>query len=103
MFDRWMFQEDGKRREVQVTGTLSTTSGEVLHGWALASKGIALEAAWDIAADLRQRRLRQCLEAFSCDEVKLYAVHRSRLHTPPRIRTFVEFIAAAVRHVDVEE
>jgi hypothetical protein len=37
----------------------------------------------------------------SCDEIKLYAVHARRVQMPPRIRVFVEFIAAALHWVNV--
>src|ERR1700677_153244 len=42
--DAWVFQEQGKRFEVVVNGTLTTTSGEVVHDWVRAGKGIALKA-----------------------------------------------------------
>jgi DNA-binding transcriptional LysR family regulator len=61
VFDRWLFVEDGRRREIQVRGTLSTASGEVLHDWALKGRGLALKALWDIEDDLRAGRLVECL------------------------------------------
>jgi DNA-binding transcriptional LysR family regulator len=94
IFDRWVFEEAGQRREVQVTGTLSTTSGEVVRDWALAGKGIAFKALWDIAEDLGSGKLRECLAAFSCSEIKLYAILPTRVHMPPRLRAFVDFLAA---------
>jgi DNA-binding transcriptional LysR family regulator len=96
MFDRWIFEEDGQRRELQVNGTLSTTSGEVMYGWVLDSRGIALKANWDIKEDLREGRLVECLAPYACDEIALYAVFATRLHMPPRMRVFIDFIAAAL-------
>jgi DNA-binding transcriptional LysR family regulator len=94
VFDRWIFLENGQRREVQVTGTLSSTSGEVVHDWALAGKGIAFKALWDIEDDLRSGRLRECLATFACSDIKLYAILPSRIHMAPRLRVFVDFVAA---------
>ena len=52
--DAWVFQEQGKHFEVVVNGTLTTTSGEVVHDWVRAGKGIALKADWDLQAELRE-------------------------------------------------
>jgi DNA-binding transcriptional LysR family regulator len=38
VMDAWVFQEQGKRFEVVVNGTLTTTSGEVVHDWVRAGK-----------------------------------------------------------------
>ncbi len=95
-FDRWVFQENGQRREVQVSGRLSTTSGEVMHDWVLAGKGIANKAVWDIEEDLRAGRLLQCLTSYACDEITLYMVLASRAHMPPRLRVFIDFLTAAL-------
>jgi DNA-binding transcriptional LysR family regulator len=96
IFDRWIFEQDGQRRAVQVRGTLSTTSGEVVYGWALAGHGIAMKASWDIRADLRDGRLVECLAAYSCDTIALYVVFATRRHMPPRMRVFIDFMAEAL-------
>jgi DNA-binding transcriptional LysR family regulator len=96
VFDRWLFEEEGQRREVQVRGALSTTSGEVVYDWVLAGRGIAMKASWDIDDDLREGRLVECLATYACDEISLYAVFATRRHMPPRLRAFVDFIAAAL-------
>jgi DNA-binding transcriptional LysR family regulator len=96
MADRWIFEEDGERREIQVKGTLSTTSGEVVYNWVLASRGIAVKTSWDIAEDLREGRLVECLAPYACDTIALYVVFATRRHMPPRMRVFIDFIAAAL-------
>src|SRR6202789_2126466 len=50
--DTWSFQEDGKRFELTVNGALTTNSGEVMHNWVRAGRGIALKAVWDVQPDL---------------------------------------------------
>ncbi|XAH23834.1 LysR family transcriptional regulator [Xylophilus sp. GW821-FHT01B05] len=96
VFDEWPFLEDGKRRVVTVRGTLSSTSGEVLHDWVLASMGIGLKALWDVEADLRQGRLTECLADHWCDEIALYACFPSRAHMPRRVRAFTNFLVEAL-------
>jgi DNA-binding transcriptional LysR family regulator len=61
VFDNWLFRDGQGRREVRVGGTLTTGSGEILHDWALAGKGLALKAMWDVQDDIAAGRLVECL------------------------------------------
>jgi DNA-binding transcriptional LysR family regulator len=93
VMDSWLFQENGRRFEVTVNGTLTTTSGEVVHDWVRAGMGIALKASWDLLPELAEGIIVQCLEPFWCDQIDLFAICANRTHQPPRIRTFLDFIA----------
>jgi DNA-binding transcriptional LysR family regulator len=92
--DSWVFQENGHRFEVIVRGTLTTTSGEVVHDWVRAGAGVALKATWDLLPELTNGTIVQCLEPFWCDEIDLFAICADRTHQPRRIRAFLDFIAA---------
>lgn len=93
IMDTWEFQEAGKRFEVSINGTLTTTSGEVLHNWVRSGRGIGLKAVWDVQPDLDDGTIVECLNDFWCDEIDLFAVCANRRHLPPRIRVFLDFIA----------
>ncbi|WP_207231648.1 LysR family transcriptional regulator [Edaphobacter modestus] len=93
VMDTWIFQDQGKRFEVIVNGTLCTTSGEVVHDWVRASQGIALKAAWDLQPELAAGTIVQCLSEFWCDEIDLFAICANRQHLSPRIRAFLDFVA----------
>ena len=93
VMDAWVFQEQGKRFEVVVNGTLTTTSGEVVHDWVRAGRGIALKADWDLQAELREGSIVPCLSDYWCDEIDLFALCANRQHLSPRIRAFLKFIA----------
>ncbi len=67
-------QDQGKRFEVVVSGTLTTTSGEVVHDWVRAGKGIALKADWDLQPELREGSIVPCLGDYWCDEINLFAL-----------------------------
>jgi DNA-binding transcriptional LysR family regulator len=97
VFDRWLFQEGGRRREIQVSGGLLSNSAEVTYGWTLAGEGIGLKALWDIEDDLRTGRLVEVLAPYACDEIKLYVTYATRSHLPLRMRVFIDFIAAALK------
>ena len=84
VMDAWVFQEQGKRLEVVVNGTLTTTSGEVVHDWVRAGKGIALKADWDLQPELREGSIVPCLSDYWCDEINFHPVFaRSSNSLPP--------------------
>jgi DNA-binding transcriptional LysR family regulator len=93
VMDSWVFQQDGERFEVKVDGSLTTSSGEVVHDWVRAGRGIALKANWDLGPELRDGVIVQCLEEFWADPIDLFAITANRLHQPHRLRIFLEFIA----------
>jgi DNA-binding transcriptional LysR family regulator len=97
IFDHWVFQEAGRRREVQVNGKLLCNSAEVTYGWALAGHGITLKVLWDIEDDLKSGRLVEILAPYACDEIKLYVTYATRSYLPLRLRVFIDFMAAALR------
>jgi DNA-binding transcriptional LysR family regulator len=95
LHDRWRFRSaSGQEEEIRVAGHLSSGSGDVLHGWALEGRGLSLEALWDVAEDLESGRLVQCLADFWCDSIELFAAFLPGHPIPPRIRLFVDFVAA---------
>ncbi len=94
LHDRWRFRTETGPEEIKVGGRLSSGSGDVLHGWALEGRGLSLEALWDVAEDLESGRLVECLADFWCDTIELFATFLPGQPIPPRIRLFVDFIAA---------
>jgi DNA-binding transcriptional LysR family regulator len=96
VMDTWIFQDQGKRFEVIVNGTLSTTRGEVVHDWVSAGEGIALKAAWDLQPELAAGTIVQCLSEFWCDEIDVFAICANRQHLSPRIRAFLDFVAKKI-------
>jgi DNA-binding transcriptional LysR family regulator len=56
----------------------------------------ALKAVWDVQPDLEAGSLVECLREFWCDEIDLFAICASRQHLSPRIRVFLDFIAATL-------
>lgn len=93
--DHWRFRSDGGADEIKISGRLSSNSGDVLHGWALEGRGLSFEALWDVAEDLQAGRLVECLSNYRCGDVELFAAFRLGHPLPPRVRLFVDFIAAA--------
>jgi DNA-binding transcriptional LysR family regulator len=100
IFDHWMFNEDGRVREIQVQGTLLTNNSEVMHEWALAGRAVTIKALWDVEDDIRGGRLVHLLQPFQCDEMNLYATYATRTHLPPRMRLFIDFVVQELRGTD---
>jgi DNA-binding transcriptional LysR family regulator len=93
--DNWRFRVEDAFSEVKVCGHLSSSSGDVLHGWALEGRGFSLEALWDVAEDLQAQRLVECLADCRWEEIELFAAFMPGHPVPPRIRLFVDFMASA--------
>lgn len=95
--DHWPFRDGDGARTVRVTGTLTTTSSEVMQDWAMAGRGIGLKAEWDIKEQLADGRLVACLADYWCDEIGLHVSYANRRHLAPRIRAFLDFLNAEMR------
>jgi len=95
--DRWLFERDGQRFDVQVRGTLTSTNSDVIHAWALAGCGVCLKVLWDIEDDLRTGRLIEFVPEFACDVSDLYASYATRQYLPLRMRAFLDFIIASLQ------
>ncbi|HUN43727.1 MAG TPA: LysR family transcriptional regulator [Acetobacteraceae bacterium] len=95
LHDRWRFHSESRVEEIRVSGSLSSSSGDVLHGWALQGRGLSLEAHWDVDEDLQAGRLVACMADYRCDEIELFAAFQPGHPIPPRVRLFVDFIAAS--------
>lgn len=100
LLDSWRFRIEGEERHVAVKGTLSSSSGDALHGWALEGRGLSLEAMWDVEEDLAAGRLVECLTDYWCDSIELFATFAPGKPVPPRVRLFVDFIAATFADAD---
>ena len=95
--DRWRFIDGTGTKVVQVGGTLTSSDGEVLRGWALEGRGLSLEAEWDVAGDVRDGRLVTCLDGLCADTIELFATYLPSKPIPASIRLFVEEAAAALK------
>lgn len=96
VIDTWHFIDENGPRELHVSGSLATNSGEVMHEWMLNGRGIGYKALWDIEEDLEQGRLIECLAGFTDDRLELCASFVGRPYLLPRTRVFVDFIADAL-------
>ena len=85
-----------KFESIKVRGNLTTNDGEIAVGWALDGLGIVMRAEWDIARFLESGRLVRVLPNHHTPEADIYAVYAQRHQLSTRVRSFVDFLAAAL-------
>ncbi len=84
---------DGQEVAVQVDGRIDCNQGELLRDAAVAGLGIALHSIWHVHEDLRSGRLQVVLPDHALPDTGIHALMPQRRLVPPRVRTFVDFVA----------
>lgn len=95
--DRWCFRTDAGPRKIQVSGRLSSNSGEITHAWALAGLGVILKSLWDVEDDLRSGALVEVFADLVDEQTDIYACYPTRTMLTKRVRALVECLAAELR------
>jgi DNA-binding transcriptional LysR family regulator len=97
-FYDWPFADGGGHRDVAIGGNLQANNGETLRQLVLAGLGIARLGAFNLAADLKAKRLIPLLQEFESGEIEdIHAVFVGRGHMPLRVRVFIDFLVERVR------
>jgi DNA-binding transcriptional LysR family regulator len=73
-------------------GPLDCSDGQVLHGWCLASMGIAWRSTWEVENDIRSGQLVEVLAEFAAPPNGIYGVFPQRKHLPLRLRLWIDFL-----------
>ncbi len=89
----WKFTRNGKTTSVKVSGNCSGNSGDRLMRAADAGVGIVYEPTFILAEGLRRRKLVQVLPEWKSETFTVYAVYVNREYLPPKVRTFIDFLA----------
>lgn len=77
---------------VKISGGPSVNDGQIAVQWAVDGHGIVLRSRYDVAPLLASKQLVRLLPEFTSGDFDVYAVYAQRLHTPAKIRTFVDFL-----------
>jgi DNA-binding transcriptional LysR family regulator len=99
----WRFSTSkgkGKNRvqstqSVKVHGNLTTNDGGVALNWALDGHGVLLRAQWDVERHLQSGELIQLLTPYDSPDADIYAVYAERHRTSLRVKSLIDFVAAA--------
>lgn len=92
----WRFLgPDGSDQVVQVTGNLEANNAEALSAALLGGLGLGLLPLWLVGSDLRSGRLMELLKDYHAPDSAIYAVYPPGRHLSPKVRIFVDFLAAS--------
>lgn len=86
----------GEQVAIPLDAAVIANDGEVAHAAALAGAGIVLKSIWDVAEDIDAGRLVPLLGDWRAPAAAIQAVYPSSRLLAPRVRVFIDFMAAAL-------
>jgi DNA-binding transcriptional LysR family regulator len=89
----WRFRRKGVDQTVPISGNLRGNNGDILVIAAIEGLGVALQPTFVIYEALRQKKLVRILADWEADELSVFAVYPNRKFLPPKVRSFIDFIA----------
>lgn len=93
----WNFRFAAGEQRVRVRSRLSVTTNDAAVAAAMEGFGIARLLSYQAAAELADGRLVRILEDFEPPPRPIHIIHRSGPHSPARVRTFIDLMAARLR------
>jgi len=95
--DEWHFRApDGQSVSVPVSGSIRMNNSLALREAVLCGVGIARMPTFVAHEDLRKKRLVRLLPGHQTFEVSIYVVYSDRRHLLPKVRAFIDFMAARI-------
>jgi DNA-binding transcriptional LysR family regulator len=91
--DEWVFRRDGVEQRVRVSGNLRGNNGDILSAAAVEGLGVILHPTFLVYEALRQNKLVRILADWQAPELTLFAVYPHRKYLPPKVRSFIDFLA----------
>jgi len=95
----WRLHRNRTEVAVRVPPVLASNDGEVVKQWALMGKGIMLRSEWDVADDLRERRLVRVMPEWKPPDADVVALLGQRAGMSARVRLFLAFLQERFRPV----
>ncbi|MES2771188.1 MAG: substrate binding domain-containing protein [Pseudomonadota bacterium] len=91
--NEWHFIRKGVERTVLVAGDLRGNSGDILRNAAIEGLGVILQPSFLIYEALREKKLVRILADWEADELTVFAVYPNHKFLPPKVRSFIDFLA----------
>lgn len=92
----WRFASPDGPLVVPIAGPIRADNGDIIRLAAIGGAGIAFQPGFIVDDDLAAGRLVRVLPGWQSAELGVYAVYPSRKHLSAKVRTFVDFLAAAL-------
>ncbi len=94
-YNVWRFESGGRTVDVRASGNFSANSGNALISAARDARGPVLAPEWLVGPFLANGELVEILPEHPPvpDRTPIYAVHPYQRFVPPKVKTFVDFLA----------
>jgi DNA-binding transcriptional LysR family regulator len=92
----WRFEGPDGPVIVPIAGPIKADNGDILRLAAISGAGIAFQPGFIVDDDIAAGRLVPVLSGWRSAALGVYAVYPSRKHLSAKVRTFVDFLAAAL-------
>jgi DNA-binding transcriptional LysR family regulator len=91
----WRFAAPGGQSTmVEVSGRLACNNGDALRAGAVEGMGVIILPTFIVGEDVKAGRLVRILQEFAPRDLALHAVYPPTRHLSPKVRAFVDFLAA---------
>lgn len=92
--EEWTLRGPDRTYVIEVGGNFRVNNGDALQAAVREGLGIALLPTFIVGEDLKAGRLQSVLNEFEPSETAIYAVYPHNRHLSPKVRSFVDFLAA---------
>lgn len=92
--EQWQFKVNGETRTVRVNGTLRANNGDILMAACVAGHGIVVSPTFLCGDALSSGAVTCLLTDYAFSDSAVYAVYPQNRHLSPKVRAFVDFLAA---------
>lgn len=92
----WRFEGPDGPVSVPISGPIRADNGDIIRLAALGGAGIVFQPHFIVDDDIAAGRLVRLLPDWQSAELGVYAVYPSRKHLSAKVRTFVDFMVAAL-------
>jgi DNA-binding transcriptional LysR family regulator len=92
--EQWLFSVGGEIQPVRVSGTLRSNNGDLLRSAAMSGLGIIAMPTFMCGDALHSGALKAFLLDYAVAESTIYAIYPQNRHLSPKVRVFVDFLAA---------
>ncbi|MGO9445696.1 MAG: LysR family transcriptional regulator, partial [Thiobacillaceae bacterium] len=93
LHNEWHFRRKGVERKVSVSGNLRGNNGDILTAAAIEGLGVILHPTFMVYEALREEKLVRILSDWEVDDLAVFAVYPNRKFLPPKVRSFIDFLA----------
>ena len=91
--DEWRFRRKNVERKVSISGNLRGNNGDILSTAAIEGLGVILHPTFMVYEALREKKLVRILSDWKVDDLTVFAVYPNRKFLPPKVRSFIDFLA----------